>query len=353
MGEHETAAAGADDQVGGVDLAALEQWMDERGLGRGPLEEAELLGGGTQNILLRFTRDGRTYVLRRPPPHKRSNSDETMRREARVLDALTGTDVPHPGFIAGEPDTEVLGAAFYLMEPVDGFNPTEEMPETYQRDPALAHGLGLSMADGIAALGRLAPAELGLADLGRPEGWLERQPARWRRQLESYRELDGYEGSELPAVDETGAWLERHLPATWQVGIIHGDFHLANVLAHRERGELAAIVDWELTTQGDPLLDLGHLLATWPADDADVEHLVGEPMSGLPTREELIDRYARGTDRDLTHLPWFRVLACYRLGLILEGTHARACAGKAPVEVGDRLHAMAVSLLQQAHELTS
>src|SRR3982750_635792 len=114
--------------IEGVDLASLTSWMDAQGLGSGPITHTELLVGGTQNILLKFTRDGRSYVLRRPPVHKRGNSDETMRREARVLGALGGSDVPHPGLIAAEPGLDVIGAAFYLMEPVDGFNATLGLP---------------------------------------------------------------------------------------------------------------------------------------------------------------------------------------------------------------------------------
>jgi aminoglycoside phosphotransferase (APT) family kinase protein len=336
----------------GVDLDRVRDWMDQHGLGAGPLEDPRLLGGGTQNVLLQFGRAGRSYVLRRPPLHKRRNSDETMRREARVLAALADTDVPHPRFVAGCPTTDVIGAAFYLMEPIEGFNPTVELPRAYAQDPTMGRGLGLAMADGIAALGRLDPTDIGLADLGRPEGWLERQVARWRAQLESYRDLDGYEGPELPAVEETSAWLEAHRPSSWRVGLIHGDYTLTNVLARHEQGELAAIVDWELTTQGDPLLDLGHLLATWPEDDNAAQVAGDVHVPGLPTRDELVARYALGSDRDLSDLPWYRVLACYRLGLILEGTHARACAGLAPVEVGDRLHGMAVALLEQARALT-
>ena len=137
--------------VPGVDLAVLRGWMDARGLGEGDLTGLELIAGGTQNVLLRFTRAGRTYVLRRPPVHKRANSDETMRREARVLAALAGTPVPHPGLIAAEPDPDVIGAAFYLMEPIDGFNATLGLPAAYH-DPAWQHSMGLSMADAIAAL---------------------------------------------------------------------------------------------------------------------------------------------------------------------------------------------------------
>src|SRR3954462_8287121 len=125
--------------------------MDTQGLGAGPIGANELIAGGTQNILLRFERSGRTYVLRHPPPFKRANSDETMRREARVLAALSGTDVPHPGLIAAEPDESVIGAAFYLMEPVEGYNVTLGLPPAFVGDPAAQFEMGLSMADAIAA----------------------------------------------------------------------------------------------------------------------------------------------------------------------------------------------------------
>lgn len=331
--------------IPGVDLAVLAAWMDVRGLGAGALELPELIAGGTQNVLLRFSRGEREYVLRRPPVHKRSNSDETMRREARVLAAIADTDVPHPALIAAEPDPEVLGASFYLMEPVDGFNATLGLPEPHASDPAWQHEMGLSMADAIAALSRVDHVAVGLGDFGKFEGWAERQVGRWRKQLDSYSELPGYPGPDLPGVDRIGEWLEARRPPAVRAGIMHGDFHFANVLMARDRPALAAIVDWELVTIGDPLLDLGHLLATWPHQDAPA---VTVAAPGLPSTDEVIARYADRSGADLTHLPWFRVLACYRLGLILEGTHARACAGLAPKEIGDQLHATTVSLLEQA-----
>jgi aminoglycoside phosphotransferase (APT) family kinase protein len=328
-----------------VDLARVEAWMDEIGLGRGPLEDLELIGGGTQNVLLRFRRDGRGYVLRRPPEHKRGNSDETMRREARVLGALAGTDVPHPGLIAACAEVDVIGAAFYLMEPVTGFNPTVAVPEPHASDPVLQHALGLSMATSIADLGRVDHVAVGLADLGMADGWLERQVGRWRSHLRSYDELDGYPGPDIPGVEQVAEWLDERRPTTWRPGIIHGDFHFANVIVRPDAGRLAAIVDWELSTIGDPLLDLAHLAVTWPGRST-----VGSTLSlpGLPTIDEVVDRYADGSDRDLSNLDWYQVLACYRLGIILEGTHARACAGKAPRATGDLLHAMTVGLLEQA-----
>jgi aminoglycoside phosphotransferase (APT) family kinase protein len=332
-----------------VDLARVAAWMDERGLGSGPLTDTTLITGGTQNVLLRFRRGARSFVLRRPPPFKRANSDETMRREARVLAALSGTDVPHPGLIAAEPDESVIGAAFYLMEPVEGYNVTLGLPPAFVGDPAAQFEMGLSMADAIAALGRIDPVAQGLGDLGKWDGWGERQVPRWRKQLDSYAELDGYPGPDIPGVDEVGAWLEAKRPTDLRPGVIHGDFHFANVLIHPTEPRVAAIVDWELTTIGDPLLDLGHLLACWPDPDGGAI----TPVTGahLPTPDALVARYAQGSDRDLSTVPWFRVLACYRLGLILEGSHARAFAGKAPKEIGDRLHAHTLLLFAQATSL--
>lgn len=319
--------------------------MDRGGLGDGPICDSELIAGGTQNILLRFTRCDRAYVLRRPPVNKRANSDQTMRREARVLAALAGSAVPHPGLIATEPAPEALGAAFYLMESVDGFNATLGLPPPFDTDVGWQREMGLSMADAIASLAAVDHVAVGLADLGRFDGWAQRQVGRWREQLDSYGELAGYPGPDIPGVDAVGQWLAAGLPADAQPGLIHGDFHFANVLICRDRPAVAAIVDWELVTIGDPLLDLGHLLATWPQ-----RHSVGISVmaEGLPTHDEVIARYAAQTTRSLDHLLWYRVLACYRLGLILEGTHARACAGLAPKSIGDQLHAHTVSLLEQA-----
>jgi aminoglycoside phosphotransferase (APT) family kinase protein len=319
--------------------------MARRALGEGDVEVVEAIAGGTQNVLLRVRRGSLEAVLRLPPPHKRANSDETMRREARVLAALAATAVPHPRLIAGEPDETVLGSAFYLMEAVDGINPSLGLPPAGAGDPAWQRALGFSMVDAIAALSAVDHVALGLGDLGRWDGWADRQVGRWRRQLDSYSALPGYPGPEIPGVDEVGAWLDAHRPSHLRAGLIHGDFHLANVLVHRDEPRLAAIVDWELVTVGDPLLDLGHLLATWPTGSG---VSVGQAVVGLPDHDELIDLYTRLTGREPGDVAWFRVLACYRLGLILEGTHARACAGLAPRATGDLLHAHTVSLFEQA-----
>ncbi|MEP6625302.1 MAG: phosphotransferase family protein [Acidimicrobiia bacterium] len=330
-----------------VDADVLAGWMDAQGLGSGPLSTLEPIAGGTQNVLLRFARGDREFVLRRPPPHKRANSDETMRREARVLAALAGTDVPHPALIAACAELEPLGAAFFLMEPVAGFNATLGLPDPHASDSAMQRAMGFGMADGLLALARIDPDGAGIGDLGKFDGWAERQVGRWRSQLDSYRELDGYPGPDIPGVDDVGRWLDAHRPPDVTRGLMHGDYHFANVLIRPDAGALAAIVDWELATIGDSLLDLGHLLATWPLRNGTLAP-IGVNAPGLPEPAEIIEYYGARTERDLTHLTWYRVLACYRLGLILEGTHARAFAGLAPVEVGNNLHSMTVYLFEHA-----
>jgi aminoglycoside phosphotransferase (APT) family kinase protein len=330
-------------------LAALTAWMDARGLGEGPIEAPRLLPGGTQNILLRFGRSGAEYVLRRPPKHLRANSNETMRREARVLAALGGTDVRHPALIAAEPAEDVIGAAFYLMAPIDGFCPRDEMPALHAGDPAIRHQMGLEMFGAIGALANVDWRAKQLDGLGRLDGFLERQVPRWRAQLESYREHDGWPGlAGLPGVTEIGRWLEAHRPPSFEPGLIHGDFHFGNVLFRRDGPEIAAMVDWELTTMGDPLVDLGGVLSGWPADGADTGPV--KPWSDFPTRAELLDHYATITGKDVARADWYEVLACYKIGCILEGTYARACAGKAPKVTGDYLHNNTLGLFRRALE---
>ncbi|WP_454739212.1 phosphotransferase family protein [Cupriavidus necator] len=333
-----------------VDLERLMRWMDQHDLGDGPVENVRQLTGGTQNLLLRFDRAGGGYVLRRPPLHPRMDGNGIMRREIRVLSALADTDVPHPQLIAGCTDPEVLGSAFYLMEPVDGFNATAAMPAQHADDPGIRHGMGLAMADGAAALGRIDLTAVGLADFGKLDGFLQRQAPRWWTQLESYRDYAGWSGPDgMGDVRGVARWLEQACPASFEPGLMHGDYHLANVMFRNDGPGLAAIVDWELSTAGDPLVDLGWLLATWPnADGSSVGPPAPRPWQGFATPGELVAQYARGSQRDLSDLDWYAVLACYKLGIILEGTYARACAGKAPMATGEQLHAAAQGLFARA-----
>ncbi|MFZ0228935.1 MAG: phosphotransferase family protein, partial [Mycobacterium sp.] len=249
--------------------------------------------------------------------------------------------------IASCADTDVLGdAVFYLMEPIDGFNAGEGLPPLHSGDPAVRFEMGLSMADALAKLGAVDYTAVGLSDFGKPNGFLERQVPRWLSELESYREFENYPGPDIPGVDDVASWLDEGRPTAWTPGIMHGDYHAANVMFSRTSPEVVAIVDWEMCTIGDPLLDLGWLLDTWGQSPAFGGTLFEK--GGLAGTDDLVQRYARNTNRDLSHITWYTVLACFKLGIVLEGTQARASAGKAPKEVGELLHEATVRLFEQA-----
>ena len=335
-----------------VDFDILGRWMDERGLPSGAIEGVQQLAGGTQNVLLRFRRGGGDYVLRRGPQHLRPASNEVLRREQRVLTALAGSDVPHPRFIAGCLDETVMGGAvFYLMAPVEGFNPSTGLPPLHAGDPAIRRAMGFEAADALASLGRVDHVAVGLADFGKPEGFLERQVGRWMKELDSYARYEGYPGPEIPGLDAVAAWLDRQRPTVWAPGIMHGDYHFANVMYAHDSARLVAIVDWEMCTIGDPLLDLGWLIATWPSEGFASPAAALAEGGALPSTDEIVARYAERSTRDLTAIQWYAVMACFKLGIVLEGTHARACAGKAPQATGDLLHAVTLGLFARAQEL--
>ncbi len=343
----------ADVDPAAVDFAVVGTWMDEQGLPAGEFENVTALGGGTQNIMLHFRRGAREYVLRRGPKHLRSKSNEVIRREARLLTALGGADVRAPRVIAACPDESVLGAVFYLMEPVDGFNPQNDLPDLYAGDPEVRRRMGLSAVEAIARLGALDYQALGLSDYGKPEGFLERQVPRWLGELESYSMNEGYPGPDIPGVELVGEWLDRNRPAQWTPGILHGDCHLANMLFSYDSPQVAAMVDWEMSTIGDPLLDLGWQIATRPEPGTVSAALLGAlgQVGGLPTPEEMVAHYGQYSERDLDAVPWYTVLACFKLGIVVEGTHARAFAGKASKQVGDFLHAVTLELFERARRL--
>lgn len=338
-----------------VDAHRLSEWMEGIGLGRGSIDRMERLSGGTQNVLMRFSRDGRDYIIRRPPPKPRPESNETMRREARVLGALQGTTVPHPRLIAACADEEVLGVAFYLMEPVLGFTATGGLPPLHANTPNIQRRMGFAMADGAISIANVDIAAAGLADFGRPEGFLKRQVGRWTSQLNSYHAHAGWPGpAGLPGIDAVVEFLEDGCPASFVPGLMHGDFTMANVMFRPDSGELAAIIDWELATIGDPLIDFAWLLATWQGvepEEFGLLHLEG--ARHLPSASELVDYYQEHSSRSLDHLDWYFVLACFKLAIILEGTFARACVGKDPMATGEKLHEGARVLMRRAQHRIS
>jgi aminoglycoside phosphotransferase (APT) family kinase protein len=325
------------------DQIALQQWVRAQGLGS-TVTDVEPLTGGTQNIVVRLHVDGRPMVLRRPPLHPRPTSDKTMLREISALRTLAGTSVPHPGFIAGCDDLDVLGVVFYLMELVDGFNPGDDMDEAYVRDPSMRHDVGLSYAASLALLGNVDWEGSPLAELKRPGSFLQRQVPQFLRLLESYRH-ENYAPESLAATDLAG-WLQADCPPDGKPGIMHGDPHLSNVLLRRDKPELAAFVDWEMCTVGDPLLDLGWMLICWPLETNTIT--AGAELAalgGLATRGELLDAYAAAGGRETSRLDWYLAMACFKLGIVIEGTWSRFLVGQASRDAGERLHTSAQNLI--------
>ncbi|MDT5209691.1 MAG: hypothetical protein QOF67_2106 [Mycobacterium sp.] len=328
-----------------VDWSVVESWLAAKGVAYGQVTAIKQIGGGTQNLMFRFRCGDARLVLRRGPRHPRPHTNDALRREARVLSALAGSGVPMPQLVAAEPDESVLGSAFYVMDPVDGFNASISLPPLYESNPEIRRAMGFHAVDALLALGAVDAERVGLGDLGRPDGFLERQVPQWLGTLDKYVALDGYPGHSLPNVDELADWLTQHRPPAFLPGIMHGDFHMANLMFRNDGPQVAAIVDWEMCTLGDPLLDLGWLLATWPQDGAIT---MSAGVTDLPTRTELVAHYAAAAQRSVVHAPWYAVMASFKLAIVLEGTHARACAGKAPKNTGDLLHAIAIGLLKNA-----
>lgn len=338
-----------------LDWPKLSAWIEAHDVpGRGPVTAVEKLTGGSQNNLFLMTRGGERFVLRRPPKHLRANSNDTMLREARVLKALAGSDAPHPAFHAVCDDPAVIGACFYIMAPLEGFSPMNQLPGRYGDDPAWRREMGAEFMRAAAALSRVDIQAAGLADFGKADNWHARQVDRWRSQLEGYRELPGYEGSTLPHVDLVGRWLSDNLPGDGRIGLIHGDFQFPNVMFSHLAPKITGIIDWELATLGDPLLDVGWVLSSWWEEGDPTEGgkaPMVQPWDGFMSRAELVRLYGELTGRDMSAMPWFFTLACYKLGCILEGTYARSKAGQAPAEIGERLHNYALYLFAKAKQL--
>ncbi|MGV0684621.1 phosphotransferase family protein [Mycolicibacterium thermoresistibile] len=307
-----------------VSVAALDDWLDDRLPGSGPLT-VERITTGHSNELFTVSRGGPTWLLRRPPRVKNAPTAHDMVREYRVLTALEGTDVPHatPRGLCADPD--VIGAPFYLMDKLAGVPLYHELPASLAGERvAIAH----AAIDALAALHRLDWRAAGLDGFGKPDGYTERQAARWGKQLKSYA------FRELPELDEVAAWLDQSCPGTRGSALIHGDYGLHNLLyAPEPPVRILAVVDWETSTIGDPLADLGYFLASWLEPDEVAQWgELGSPhgVAGNPSRAELIERYARKSGIDVTadDLVWYRVFGQFKLAVIFEGSYGRYVRGQ-------------------------
>lgn len=332
-----------------IKVDQIEACLAEHHIGDGSAKEIDLLSGGTQNILIRVVDAQGSYVIRRPGLSAEPGAARTMERETRVLGALRDTSVPHPRLLASGHDDR-LGGAFYVMEEIQGFNLLNGLSSAYFNDASLQKSVGYALIDSLVSLGEVDYRKVGLENFGRPDGFLERQVPQWSARLQSYSNCVEWPGPErLGDASKLCTWLEENRPATFIPGIMHGDFHIGNVMMHESRKGVAAIIDWELATIGDPLIDLGWLLATWPHDGhPPLANLSVANWTAVPNASALIQHYRSQSSRDVAEINWYTVLACFKLGILLEGTNVRAYEGRASVATGRILHGDAVSLFQRA-----
>lgn len=335
--------------------ASLEAWLSENApqLGDGRLD-AVALQGGVSNAVYRITRGAGTAVLRRPPRVPRPDSFKIIGREARVLAALHETPVPAPAFIAATSDASIIGAPFYLMELIDGFLVlSDDRPAPYD-DPAAEHypKLAHALIGGIAELALVDYRAVGLEDFGRPDGFLHRQVDRWLGQLESYTQQDGYQGRMIPGLEFVADWLRANMPETRYVGVMHCDYSFANSLYRPTvPPTLAAMIDWEMATVGDTMLDIGAVLYGFRSDQDETPAVGFFGPEHFPTREELAALYAERTGHRIDDLDFYIVLAIFKLASIMEGHLARAMAGKGETSRVEFYRDFVLRIIAKAEEI--
>jgi len=307
-----------------IDFDKLAAWMDDQGLdGKGEPLEQRFVAGGSQNEIYELRRGDLHCVIRIPPAAAPADRDKGILREWRIIEALDGTDVPHTTAVGVCEDATVLGRPFYLMGFVDGWSPMDQhgkWPEPFHSDLDARRGLSYQLAEGIALLSKVDCEAAGLDDLGRPDGFHERQVDRWTAFLEriKVREIDG--------LDVATEWLRNHRPVDFIPGLMHGDYQFANVMyKHGAPAQMAAIVDWEMGTVGDPKLDLNDLPMNWPEDTSDPAAATSSyvDLTGMPSREQLLAHYAEVSGRQVDDIDYYVVLAKWKLAVVLEQGYQR------------------------------
>ncbi|MCC9153380.1 phosphotransferase family protein [Streptomyces parvulus] len=320
------------DHPPGLDLDRLRVLLDRErpGLVTGALS-GRLIEGGRSNLTYAVTDGTARWVVRRPPLGHVLATAHDMRREHRVISALHPTAVPVPRPLLLCEDEEVLGAPFYVMEFVEG-TPYRTAEQLAPLGPERTRAAVLNLVDTLVELHAVDPAAAGLGDFGRPEGFLDRQLRRWAKQLDASRNRD------LPGIDELHATLGRELPRSPAPTVVHGDYRLDNVLIGGEDDTINAILDWEMSTLGDPLTDLGLLVMySSPLGMPDSPVSTTAQAPGHPAPAELIERYAARSGRDVSAVAWYTAFAWFKLAVILEGIHYRYTLGQTVGRGFDRI----------------
>ncbi|OBH07278.1 phosphotransferase family protein [Mycobacterium sp. E1747] len=331
-----------------LDAGVLARWLDSNGTpGNGAESRVEQLKGGSQNALYLLDRGGERMVLRMPGARADAARIDGLLREIRLVRALSGTDVPHAALIAADDTGTVLGMPFYVMQAIDGWSPMDGgWQPPFDTDLTARRGLAFELVEGAAKLGRVDWRTRGLDGFGRPDGFHERQVDRW------LAFLDAHKVRELPGLDEAADWLRNNRPAQYRPGIMHGDYQFANVMfAHGAPARLAAIVDWEMTTVGDPLLDLAWCLLGYDGEEPRADGFYLD-MAGMPTRSDLLAHYEAISGLSTENIDYYLVLANWKLGIVLEKTYAAGVrTGKVDSKIQDAFGAMIPQLIATAARL--
>jgi aminoglycoside phosphotransferase (APT) family kinase protein len=297
--------------------------VDATGEGAWLTPEVELIGGGKSNLTFLLRSAAGELVLRRPPTGELLPSAHDMMREARVQSALAGTDVPVAEIVLADAG-DLIGIECYVMRRVPGHVIRGELPPGYAETAEERRALSFGFADTLAALHAVDPEEVGLGDYGRPEGFMARQVRRWTGQWEASATHD------VPEIDELSRRLAASVPAQQRATVVHGDYRLDNVVLDAEDpGRIRAVLDWELSTLGDPLTDLALLSLFWIGPDEQQLGLIPgvTHLPGFATREGMLERYAATSGADLADMSWYQAFAHFKFAVIAQGVQVRAAAG--------------------------
>ncbi|OYN81599.1 hypothetical protein CG716_04300 [Mycolicibacterium sphagni] len=330
------------------DVPRFTQWLGEVTGERSDITVTAIRGGGSCEMF-RVDRLGRSWVVRRAPAATVSDTAHQVIREARIMEILGSQGISVPQILARTEDPSILGAPFFVMSFVEGdVIRRDGLPEALRNDPGSNDGIGEQLIDTLVQLHAVDWASTELAEMSRPHGFLDRQVNRWLGQLDSYRVRD------LPGIDELASWLRAHLPQRGDLTVMHGDYKLDNVMwAPTAPPRIACVVDFEMTTVGDPLVDLAWAMIFWPEQGNPIALAAPGTPNGIDTDHcqtpsQLVDRYAAATGRDLSAFDWYQVFSAWKLAIVLEGSYAKHVRGQSRNPVHEVFGAIVDDLLIRA-----
>jgi aminoglycoside phosphotransferase (APT) family kinase protein len=308
-------------------LPTLNAWLSQQTGEEGDIEVQPLIGGGSCELFT-LGRNGERWVIRRAPLAKVSDTAQNVAREYKVIEALSGSLVRVPELLAACDDPAIIGAPFYIMRYVDGEVIRRKLPDQYIASPETQPAIGEEIIDALVELHAFDWRGSPMVDLAKPESFLERQVQRWLSQLETYRSRD------LPSVDEVANWLEVNRPANGDLTVMHGDYKVDNAIYSKGLPpKVLTLVDFEMTTVGDPLIDLAWCMTFWP-EEGNLIAIAAPGSAGGMSAEYcqspgvLIQRYADQTGRDMSHFQWYQAFAAWKLAIVLEASYAKFLQGE-------------------------